>query len=96
MENSEVSRVTDPNELEIAAHKMMSVRFDCLVKMYDFAKVKSENPMPYIKYPPQWFKSEIRFTMEFIESTDPKIIGMAVKAAYYELKKTIEKYENNL
>ena len=95
-QKSEVSKLSNPNEIEIAKFRMMDVRFDCLVRMFDSGQIQPKSMMPFVErkpLPPQWFKSEMKFTMEFVEDADPYMIGMAVKEAFNKLKNNIEAYE---
>lgn len=86
---SEISFI-HPNEIEEAKIRMMHVRFDCLVRMFDCSKIRGGKPLP-----PQWFKSEIKLTMELIEYSDPYVLGKIIKDAFFELKYHIERYESN-
>jgi len=91
-----VSPVTDPNELEIAKMRMMEVRFDCIVKMFDFGQIQPKSMMPFVErkpLPPQWFKSQIKFSLEFLRDADPVHIGMAIKKALAKMDEAISYYE---
>jgi len=94
--DSQVSSVYDPNELEVAQFRMMDVRFDCLVRMFDSGMIQPRNIIPFVKrksLPPQWFKSEMKFTMEFVEDSSPYSIGCVIKDMFKKLKLHIENYE---
>lgn len=92
-----VSRVTDPQELERAQMRMMEVRFDCIVKMFDCGQIQPKSMMPFVQrkpLPPQWFKSEIKFTLEFLRDVEPVHIGLAIKQALAKMDDAISLYEN--
>ncbi len=94
--NSKISGVLNPNEIEMARFRNMEIRFQCLVKMFDSGFVQRKNPMPFLPAttpPPQWFKSETKLTMEFVEYADAETIGRVIKEAFYKLKNHIESYE---
>lgn len=94
----EVSRVTDPFELEEAKMKMMEVRFDCIVKMFDCGQIIPKSTMPFIQpkpLPPQWFKSQMKLTLEFIRQSEPEMIGIAIKQLLAKMDEAISLYENN-
>lgn len=94
---SEISCVP-PREIDEAKYRTMSVRFDCLVKMFDYGQIEPRIPMPFVQrkaLPPQWFKSEMKLTMELVADADPYTLGMAIKQAYQKLKEHIELYENS-
>lgn len=94
---SEISYVP-PSEIDEAKYRTMSVRFDCLVKMFDYGQIEPRIPMPFVQrkaLPPQWFKSEMKLTMELVADADPYTLGMAIKQAYQKLKEHIELYENS-
>ncbi len=78
-----------PHEIDEATQRIASIRFDSLVRMFDVAKPHNKvTPLQ-----PQWFKSELKLTMELIEDSDPYLLGRIIKDAYFELKKHIEQYE---
>ena len=82
-----------PTDKEI--QRMMEIRFDCLVKMFDsgYRTVKSNIPLVPPKHlPPQWFKLEKRFTMEMIKESNPYELGCLIKEAFFELERHIEQY----
>lgn len=93
-----VSRVDDPFERDIAEHKMASIRFDCLVKIYDCGVIQPKSNLPFLSLkplPPQWFKSEIKFTLEYLRYEDPYTIGLAIKEALSRMDAVITEYEKN-
>jgi len=96
MSETNIETVSNPNELEIAKYRMMDVRFDCLVRMFDSGQIQPKSSLPFVErepLPPQWFKLETKLTMEFVEGADPYQIGMAIKESFWKLKKHIEDYE---
>lgn len=86
----EISCVS-PNEMDEAKYKMVSIRFDCHVKMFDCGQRETQAAKPL---PPQWFKSELKLTLESIADADPCVLGMRIKEVYLKLKNHIEQYEN--
>jgi len=97
-QKSEVSRLSNPNEIDIAKLRMMDVRFDCLVRMFDSGQIQPKSMMPFVHLkalPEQWFKSELKLTMEMVADAAPYTFGMAIKQAYQKLKQHIELYENS-
>jgi len=98
MEQVTVTPVYLPNEVEIAKFRMMDIRFDCLVRMYDNGQVERKSLMPFVQskpLPPQWFKSEMKLTMEFIEDADPYQLGVAIKKQWQKMKDVILDYEQS-
>jgi len=91
---SEISCVS-PNEIDEAKLRQMRIRFDCLVKMFDSATIMTKGSFlnPPKPLPPQWFKSEIKLTMEAVEHYDPYKLGLIIKEAFFHLKRHIEQYE---
>lgn len=95
--NPEISFVL-PNEIDEAKHRMASIRFDCLVKMFDYGQIQPKSPMPFVHrkaLPPQWFKSEMTLTMELVAHASPYELGMAIKDAFTKLQRHINEYENS-
>jgi hypothetical protein len=95
---SEISYVL-PNEMDEAKYRTMSVRFECLVKMFDFAQKEPKSSFFFMEskpLPPQYFKSEIKLTMELVANADPYTLGIVIKQAYNNLKRHIDQYENNM
>lgn len=91
-----VSRVTNPNEIEEAQMRMMKVRFDCIVKMFDCGTIQPKSPLPFVErkpLPPQWFKSEMKLTLEFLRDAEPVHIGLAIKQALAKMDEAISLYE---
>lgn len=80
-----ISKACLPSEIEQAHKRITAIRFDCFVKMFDFAKAKGR--------PPQSFKMEMYMTLEFIRYGNEFDIGKAIKDAYRKLEKTIDDYE---
>ena len=94
---SEIS-YPSPDEMDIAKYRTMNIRFDCLVKMFDYGQIEPRSLMPFAQpkpLPPQWFKSELKLTMELVSDADPYHLGMIIKQAYQKLKNHIEVYENS-
>jgi hypothetical protein len=42
---------------------------------------------------PQWFKVNHILTLDAVKHADPYDLGMRIKEMFYQLEKTIEKYE---
>jgi hypothetical protein len=82
-----ISGVYNPQEMELAQKHLTEITFDCLVKMYD------SGFLPH-KHPPQYFKSELRLTLDFLKNSNEYAIGSAVKNQLIALMKHIEQYEN--
>lgn len=92
-----VSRVTNPNEIEEAQMRMMKVRFDCIVKMFDCGITQPKSPLSFVErkpLPPQWFKSEMKLTLEFLRDAEPVHIGLVIKQALAKMDEAISLYEN--
>jgi hypothetical protein len=86
-----------PFEMEEAQYRHASIRFDCLVKMFDFGQIESQSGIflqKSIPRQPQWFKSELRLDLETVAYADPYVLGKAIKDAYNKLKHHIEQYES--
>lgn len=83
---TEVSKVTNPFEKLRAHFGMSEIRFDCLVRIFDSTNTRT----------PQWFKSETKFTLEFLQSSDPHTIGLQIKDALSKLEENISQYERSL
>jgi len=94
-QNESVISGISPNEIDESQYRQMSIRFDCLVKMFDSGTrmTKASFPFQSKPLPPQWFKSEIKLTMEAVEYYDPYKLGMIIKNAFSDLKRHIEQYE---
>lgn len=92
---TEVGAVENPSEFEIAAYRMMYLKFNCIVQMYDSGQIQCKGDIFYTPkpLPPKYFKSETKFTMEFVEDTDALTIGNIIKNAFNDLKKSIKDYE---
>jgi hypothetical protein len=84
-----------PNELEEAKSRTANIRFDCLVKMFDYGQRQIGGVFLSVpkSLPPQWFKCEMKLTLELVAEADPYTLGMAIKEAYLRLKHHIEQYE---
>ena len=72
------------------------IRFDCLVKMFD-SGIRTKKSGLIIntekELPPQWFKNEMRLTLEAVEYGDPHELGMALKNMFKQLDIHIKNYE---
>lgn len=95
---SEVQQVYLPDEIESAKKRLAEIRFDCLVRMYDFAKQGTKGGvLQQIKpKPPQWFKSEARLSLELIKYGTEQEIGRLVKGMFIELEDRIRQIENQI
>jgi len=74
------------------------IRFDCLVRMYDSGtRMVGENNVllgtTEKAAEPQWFKNEIRFTLEAVQHGDPYELGMSLKNMFKQLDLHIKNYE---
>jgi hypothetical protein len=82
-----------PTEREM--QRLMEVRFDCIVKMFDSGfRTTGGFLMPKKDLPPQWFKSNMHLTLEAVKEKSPYELGYIIKNAFNELQKHIEQYEN--
>jgi len=76
--------------------KCAEIRFDCLVKMFDSGTRTKKSGLFMTKevaLPPQWFKNEMRLTLEAVEHGDPHELGMALKNMFRQLDIHIKNYE---
>jgi hypothetical protein len=82
---------------EQAKRKMIEIRFDCLVTMYDlgFKKIKPGFEFEKRKRTPQCFKSIQNITLESIKYSDEATLGRLLKEMYYELEHHIRQYEDD-
>jgi len=82
---------------ESSGRRMMEIRFDCLVRMFDMGNRAYEKPGLIFDtetaLPPQWFKSEHKLTLENIKNCDPYALGMEIKNMLHQLEYHIEKWE---
>ncbi len=93
------------NEFEIEAvpevvadtRGVCEIRFDCMVTMHDVAYRKHKGMWGQETYSktPQWFKVNHILTLDAVKHADPYDLGMRIKEMFYQLEKTIEKYEHN-
>ncbi len=92
---TEISPVYAPIEIELAKMRMTEIRFDCIVKMYDCGTREVKGFMPYASksLPPQWFKAQNKLTLEFIVNSDERTIGRVIKEMYNQLEGHIKQYE---
>jgi hypothetical protein len=89
--------VLKPSEIEEAKTRMSEIRFDCVVKLFDFVQIDIESGIfgqTLKPLPPQWFALTEKLSLEFIEYSDEYAIGLAVKQAWLKLKEHIKQYEN--
>lgn len=86
----DITPISLPSEEAEASKRLTEIRFEALVRMFDFAdrKIKSQKPPP-----PQWFKIEQRLTLEFVRHASAKEIGEHIKRMYCELEDRIIQYE---
>jgi hypothetical protein len=86
MNNIDIQPLPD---FEADKRRICEIRFDCTVTMHD-----SGTREVYTKsLPPQWFRMNSQITLEEIKYGDEVALGTRLKQMYYELSKTIEKYE---
>lgn len=79
--------------------RLAEIRFDCKVKMFDFGSMNHVQSIFQVSQKkertPQWFALTTQLSLEFIETSDPELIGRAIKDAYKQLKDHIERYEKS-
>ena len=89
MNNIDIQPVID---FEADKRRVCEIRFDCLVTMHDSGTRGGFSHEPK-SLPPQWFRMNSQITLEEIKYGDEVALGTRLKQMYYELSKTIEKYE---
>lgn len=83
-----------PTEREM--QRLMEIRFDCFVKMFESGfRTTGGFPMPKKDLPPQWFKLIKHLTLEAVRELSPYELGCLIKEAFEELQNHIEQYKNN-
>lgn len=94
MNNTDIQPVTD---FEADKRRLCEIRFDCLVTMYDSGMRETGGGFLYESrnLPPQWFRMNSQITLETIKYATEEQLGAQLKQMYYELLKTIEKYEQH-
>ena len=94
MNNTDIQPVTD---FEADKRRLCEIRFDCLVTMHDSGMRETEGGFLYESrnLPPQWFRMNSQITLETIKYATEEQLGAQLKQMYYELLKTIEKYEQH-
>lgn len=75
--------------------RLCEIRFDCMVTMYDVAYRKRDCGVfgEEVSKTPQWFKAQHQLSLESIKYMDEYSIGATIKEMFYQLEKTINKYE---
>lgn len=83
------------SEIEADKRRLCEIRFDCLVTMHDSGMRETGGGFLYESrnLPPQWFRLNSQITLESIKYASELELGAQLKQMYYELSKTIEKYE---
>ena len=89
MNNIDIQPVPD---FEADKRRLCEIRFDCLVTMHDSGTRGGFSHEPK-SLPPQWFRMNSQITLETIKYATEEQLGAQLKQMYYELSKTIEKYE---
>lgn len=98
--NQEIVAVPEIEVTEQGLPKMLEIRFDCLLKMYDtgtrITTAPSIIPFMYEEKPqkPQWFRSTSKLTLESVKHLDPYDLGLMIKRMYTQLELHIKKYED--
>lgn len=95
--NIKIEKAYDPLEIEQAQSRLAEIRFECLIKMFDFGVIEKERGLRLVEkkpMPPQWFKLQQKMSLEFIKFGDEYSIGRAIKEAFMKLEHTINEYEN--
>lgn len=92
MNNTDIQPVS---EIEADKRRVCEIRFDCLVTMHDSGMRETGGGFLYESrnLPPQWFRLNSQITLESIKYATEEQLGAQLKQMYYELLKTIEKYE---
>lgn len=87
-----INPIVDPEEIK-TVKSGLSIRFDCLLRMYDFGQANHIGRVSQTKLPPQYFRMDNSLTMDFIESSSLEEIGFAIKSMYKEMKDHVEAFE---
>lgn len=94
MDNLEITPVP---EIIADTTRVCEIRFDCMVSMHDvgYRRIKDVWGQEKQSKTPQWFRANHKITLEGVKHADPYELGMRIKQMFYELEKTIERYEKS-
>jgi hypothetical protein len=88
--------VVNPQELANEWKQMCEIRFDAIVKMFDYGSRETKGIIFGLggkSLPPQLFKIEDKMTIDFIRNSDEYQIGRRIKQLAEILFKHIEDWE---
>ena len=97
MKESTITAVSTHEVDNTKNHRMLEIRFDCLVQMYEMGTRTIKGGLFWSEkaLPPQWFKLHERITLEAIKHMDEYTLGRRIKEMFQLLELHIEKYEES-